>query len=151
MRTLGVNVANDLAYLAVADAQEVVDMTPGVVKFAEGLPQDEKLTALRDEVRKIIAVNKVTRVNILSAESTYKATYPQMTTRITIETIFALAAAESGISCRRVSRPFVRSALDLPKSGKLAPLADSYTSPVGSSWNGKRSLAAVAALCHGGE
>lgn len=151
MRTLGVHVTADIAYIAVADRDTLLEATPHFVCIPQGIRQDEQLTASRDDVRKIIAANSIQRINVISPESTYKATYNRLVDRITLETIFAFAAAESGISFRRISRPFVRSTMKFPQAGPLSLHADSFRQPLGPYWKNKRSLAAVAALCGGGE
>lgn len=147
MRTLGLHAAGDTLYLAVAVDGEVSDIGPYVFQQPQGLSAARGLTALRTEAAKVVTSLKIERVRILNAEPNYKGTYSSLLTRVALETIFALGAAEADVDCDRFTRAKVRSLLSLSKSGSLTARVGEVTAPVGPQWApGKRDLAALTAI-----
>lgn len=147
MRTLGVNGAGEVLYLAVAEDGEVLDVEPSTFSQPAGLAFGDRLAAMRDEADKLVVSLSVARVRILDPEATYKPPAVSVRARFALETILALGAAGAGADCDRMSRASARSLLGLPKRGGLAAMATEVTPKVGKHWApGKRDLAALAAL-----
>lgn len=146
MIALGVNASSDRAYLAVVRDGHVIDVQPYFLMFAAGLPEAEQVVALKNDALKVLGQHRINRVLIMNAEATYKGSYNSMIKRISMETVIALAASERALDCTRLTRPRVRSILQLGSTGALSSImADRYL-PVGGSWTGKRDLAALAAI-----
>ncbi|MFI6030204.1 hypothetical protein [Amycolatopsis magusensis] len=124
----------------------MLDVEPYLAKLAPGLSPGRQLIEFKEDVCRLIRLNNVKRVRILSAESNYSATYSKMITRITLECVIGIASAELDVDCRRVSRPGARSALDLPQKGKLSVYVNDVVEASGPYWKDKRSLAALVAL-----
>lgn len=146
MRTIGINGASDLLYLALAVDGEIMDVEPYTVSEPRGLVADQRLVSVRDEILRVIKTHSVERVRVLDAETSYTATYATLRVRLTLEAIALLACAEAGVDARRLSRPKVKSLLGLTGRGALATRVAEVVSPVGGSWTRKRDLAALAAL-----
>ena len=146
MRTLGINGAGDVLYLALAVDGAIVDVEPYTVTEPGGLATDERLVAVREQVKRILVSHSVDRVCVLDAEAQYKATYASMRDRITLEAVALLASAEAEVEAFRVSRAKTRSLLNLSADGPLSTRVPEVTKPVGGSWSKKRDLAALVAL-----
>ncbi len=150
-RVLGINVAGSTAYLALCDDAEITNDKPEKLVAPDGLAADSGTLAFLDDIGRVLGQLRVERVRVLDPEPTYSTSVQSVVPRITIETLFLLAAWQRGLDAGRISRARIRSLLDLGRSGSLSSLAASVTKPVGSSWTGKRDLAALAALAGGRE
>lgn len=147
MRTLGVHAAGNVLYLAVAQDGEIVETEPYTFENPAGLAAAQRLPALRNEAQKIVTLLGVSRVRVLNAETNYKTSIAAVHTRIELETLLALGAAEAGVDCDRMTRPTLRSLLSLPKKGELVLMVTEVADKVGPHWSPrKRDLAALAAL-----
>jgi len=147
MRTLGVNGAGEVLYLAVAENGEIVDAAPHTFEAPAGLAAGERLPALRDQAEKTVKAFKVERVRVLDPETSWQTAAVSVQARFALETILALGAADAGVDCDRLSRAALRSLLGLPRKGELVKLAGEVTSRVGPHWGPrKRDLASLAAL-----
>jgi hypothetical protein len=144
MTTLGVNVASNVAYIALADGTVVLDTDPPQLDLPGGMDAANRLAEFSSEVLRVFEQLDVTRIRILDAESLYRGTYQSLLPRITIETVILVAAAKR--DGQRMSRAKCRSLLNLPKQGTLSSLVDQVTPSAGSAWRNKRDLAALAAL-----
>lgn len=147
MRVLGVNATSSTLWLACADADGLLDIGEDYqLQLPKALETGQALVRARDDFARIIRRYKVRRVRLLSAEATYKAGYGQFVPRITMETVVAFAAAAEDVDFLRLSRPTVRSRLDLPKAGSL----ESHSACLGQTqsphWKKKRDLAAMVAV-----
>lgn len=146
MRTLGVNVASDCAYLSIVDDGRVVDAQPYSLGAPQGLAGGVALVAFKDDFRKILATYEVRRLRVLDPEATHRGSYVSFARRYTLEAIIVLAGAEQGIDSDRISRASVRSILSLPRQRSLQAHASGLIEPTGPYWSGKRDAAALAAL-----
>lgn len=72
MRTLGVNGAGELLFLAVAEDGKVLDEEPYAFAEPAGLPSGRRLSAMRDEAEKLVRSLDVARVRILDPETSYQ-------------------------------------------------------------------------------
>lgn len=118
MRTLGVNGAGGILYLAMAEDDRVVDLQPYTFEVPQGLPESQRLIRLRSEASKLVEELGVTRVRVLDAESSYKDSYAALRGRITLETVLMLGCLEACVDTARLSRARTRSLLGLSKSAR---------------------------------
>lgn len=146
MRTLGVNVRSNIAYLAVAEGSSIQDLEPGQLRLPDGIEEARRLVVFQEEVRRLLESMSISKVGVLEPEVTFAASYKKFLPRITLETLILAAAADR--SGQRISRARCRSLLGLPRSGPLVGHVDSITQPVGTAWRDKRDLAALTALAY---
>lgn len=146
MRTLGVNGAGEVLYLALALDGKILDVEPYAVAEPDGLAADQRLVAVRDRISRILTTHAVDRLRILDAEPQYKASYAALRIRIALESIALLASAECGVDAARLSRPKVKSLLGMTGPGALGTRVSEVTEAVGGSWSKKRDMAALVAL-----
>lgn len=151
MRAVGVNVAADIAYLSVIDDEKLLDVEPFMLRLPQGLVGTDALLGLRDDVAKVLTTHGVDRLRVLDAETNSSGSYSSLKTRLSIETVFLLAAAERGIDAGRLARAQVRSILSLSRQGSLKTHAVTVCLPSGPYWSGKRDVAAMAAIAAGRE
>ncbi|MFC5996026.1 hypothetical protein ACFQE5_17615 [Pseudonocardia hispaniensis] len=151
MRTVGINVAADTAYLSVVDDGELLEAEPYLLRLPRGLDGARALLGLRDDVAKVLTTHGVNRLRVLDAEANSNGSYASLKDRLSIETTFMLAAAEHDIDAGRLTRAQVRSILSLPREGALKTHAAAVCSPSGPYWSGKRDIAAMAAIAAGRE
>lgn len=144
VRTLGVNVKSDVAYLAVAEGSSILDLDPGQLRLPAGVEESQRLTVFQEEVRRLLESLSIARVCVLAPEVIYSADYKTFLPRITIETLILAAAVHR--YGERMSRARCRSLLGLPRGGTLVSHVGSITPQVGKMWKDKRDLAALAAL-----
>lgn len=149
MRTLGINGAGNVLYLAVAEDDRILDLEPYSVTEPEGLASDQRLISVRDRFKRILATHSVQRVRVLDAETQYKTTYAALRDRMAMETVALMASAESGVDACRLSRQKVKSLLGLTGPGALGTRVQEVTEPIGGHWARKRDLAALVALAGG--
>lgn len=146
MRSIGVNVAADTAYLSVAEQGKLLEAEPYMLRLPQGLTGARALVGLRDDIMKILATHDIKRLRVLDAEANSSGSYSSLKERIAIETTFILAAAEHQIDAGRLTRAQVRSILSIPRQGALKSHAPTLCSPSGPYWSGKRDVAALAAI-----
>jgi hypothetical protein len=152
LNVLGVNCTTTRAFLVVADDGEP---KPGGVEFIEATALDkssEQLAPVLAECCRVIRELDPDRIVLLKPESGGRAkrTHAELVPRITLETLFRLAAVQADTPIEMVSRPTVRSRLGLPTKGPLAEHVPScIPQKVGSNWCEERQLAALAALAGG--
>jgi hypothetical protein len=144
LRTFGVNVSADVAYLAVAEDERIVGLEPYSIKLPGGIEEARRLTVFQEEVSRLLESMSISKVYVLEPETQFTASYRAFVSRITLETLILTAA--SGRSGRRLSRAKCRSLLNLPRSGSLTSHVSDITPQVGKAWKNKRDLAALAAL-----
>jgi hypothetical protein len=144
MSILGINVASNIAYLALVRDSAVVDIEPTQLGLPSGLDEAPRLAEFQEEVLRVLEQLDASRVRVLGAETTYSASYNAFLPRITLETLILVAAAQR--DGQRMSRAKCRSLLGLPRRGSLASHADTVTPAVGPAWRNKRDLAALVAL-----
>ena len=131
---------------AVADGEVLEDVVERI-PAPTGLEEHDRLWAVHDDVIRAIKEIKPEKIVILCAESRYTASHKAFTPRIALETVVRLAGAKEDVPVELLSRPTVRSRLDLPKKGGLdAHLNQAIPKPVGRYWTAGRGLAAMAAL-----
>lgn len=147
MRSLGVNPAGGVLWLACAEAGRVLDLSPYSVSLASGLEASESLIAFVEESERVLRDLAPDRVLLLDPETNAKFAFSAVRVRVTGETLFAFAAAKAGVACERLTRPTVRTRLSLPRSGSLeSHVGTCVPSPLAPHWKKKRDLAALAAL-----
>jgi hypothetical protein len=147
VRTLGVNGAGDVLYLAAADDGTLVDVEPYTFVEPAGLAAAERYKALRALAEKVVRSSGVERVRILDPELSYQAPVVSVQARIALETLLMLGATDAGVDCARLSRTSLRTVLGLPKKGQIVDMVGDVTGKVGPHWGPrKRDLAALAAI-----
>lgn len=149
MVVLGVNCSTDCAYLAVVEGGELRSGAVELVSAPALGESSDQLLAVRDEVARVLGEVGAEKVVLLKPESSKltKRTHSEYVPRITLETLVRIAAAEAGLSIELLSRPTLRSRLELPSEGKLVThVSARIPEKVGSNWGEERQLAALAAL-----
>jgi hypothetical protein len=105
-----------------------------------------ELEATLNEVGRVIAQVKPDLVTVLLPEY-YTASYAEIAPHVALETLVRLAAVRAGVGVEMLTRPTVRSRLNLPVKGKLSThVAARIPDPVGRYWSAGRDVAALAAL-----
>lgn len=138
------------ALLAVAEDGGILDGYPEKLEPSAGLDDGERLVAFIDDGRRAFSAIAPERVALLLPEASGRgSTHARLSPRVVIETLVRVAAANQGIPLQLMSRPTLRSALNLPKSGTLEDHLDAVGDPIGTFWSTGRGLAALAALAAG--
>ena len=133
--------------VAAVEDGEVVDGVVERIPAPAGLEEHDRLWAVHDEVIRAIKQINPEKIVILGAEGQYTASHKAFTPRIALETVVRLAGSKEDVAVELLSRPTVRSRLDLPKRGGLdSHLNQVIAKPVGRYWTAGRGLAAMAAL-----
>jgi hypothetical protein len=148
MAVLGINGTTGGLWLAVVGDDRQVADSPPQLNPASNAPLDKQIPIAVADAKRLFDRLGIFTVVILDAETGGRnsPSYTQLVPRISMEAAVMYAAHEHGIPAVRVTRARVRSALDLPKSGKLSDLAATVLEPHPPHWVGKRDLAALAAL-----
>jgi len=108
-----------------------------------------ELEATLDEIGRALTQLRPDSIVLLLPEQSpqHKHAYSQIAPRVTMETLLRLAAVRAAVPIELMSRPTLRSRLELPAKGDLAShTALRITEPVGPYWNAGRNVAALAAL-----
>jgi hypothetical protein len=108
-----------------------------------------ELEATLEEIGRALSQLKPEKIVLLLPEQSprFKHTHAELAPRVTLETLFRLAAVRADIPIDLMARPTVRSALGLPQTGELAShTAERLDTPVGPYWNAGRNIAGLAAL-----
>ena len=150
MRTLGVNCDRRRAYLAVAEDGAVADGYPAKLEPPSGLDQGERLLEFIDDVARALTQIGPDRVALLLPEASGPgASHSRLAPRVMIETLVRVGTARQSIPLELMSRPRLRSALGIPRSGGLDSHLRFAGTPTGPYWTTGRGLAALAALAAG--
>jgi len=144
-RILGVNCDPHAAFLAAVQGGAVVDGLPERLKPPEGMELGDRLLEFVDEVRRVIGRVGPSRVGMLLPESgKHQPPHKSISSRVTIETLVRVAAAQEGVPVDLLARATVRARLQLPKKGALSTHLDAGAGPpVGKYWTTGRGLAAM--------
>jgi hypothetical protein len=146
MRVLGVNTVGKAAWLALAEGDSPLTGVPLKIDAPPGLEEGSGLLAVKNDVKRILLSHEVGRVRILGAEGTYQDTQAGWIPRLTLETLFFIAAAEADVDCRRLSRPKVKGLFGFDGRGALHVHAAKILEPSAPHWTKKRDLATLVAL-----
>ena len=147
MRVMGATCGNSELFVAVVEAGVVLTGFPETIEYPSGLECERQLSAVFDDVARVVDEVAPARIALLKPEASYRATHGQFVPRIALETLLRLVASQKGVLLELVSRPAVRSTFHLPKSGRLDSHVDRVIgTPVGSHWRAGRGLAALVAL-----
>jgi hypothetical protein len=146
-RVLGVWCKKDAIMLAIADDGELVDDPHQRLQAPALLERSERLRAILDDVKRVLAEVEPDEVRVLMPETRYEASYVQMAPRVTLETLVRIAALDAGAPVEMLNRATARARLDMPKKGPFDGHIPAVISvPVGNYWTAGRNLAAAAAL-----
>lgn len=144
---LGVNCKKDEVLLAVARDGELVDSGTLKLKASVLLEETEGLTAMLEDIARVVAEVKPDVVRVLLPEPTYEDSYKRIAPRASLETLVRLAAHRASVPVELLNRNSARARLGMPKSGKFeGHIPSTVGEPVGKYWNAGRNLAAAAAL-----
>lgn len=147
VKVLGVTCSSTDILCAVVEDSTILQSHIERIEVASLYDASEELEATLTEIGRALAVVKPNLVAMLLPEATYKATHREIAPRVALETLVKLAAARAGVAVETLSRPTVRSRLNLPAKGKLAThVAERIEAPVGKHWSAGRDVAALAAL-----
>jgi hypothetical protein len=94
--------------LAVAEGGKLVEDPHERVRAAALLEATERLRAVQDDLRRVLAEVAPDQVRILMPEQTYKGSYGQIAPRAALETVVRLSCAEGGVpveTALRLLRP----------------------------------------------
>ncbi len=109
----------------------------------------EQLVNVLGELRRVLSELQPDQVVLLNPEQSPRAkrTHSAFVPRVTLETLVRLAAEQADHPLEMLSRPTLRSRLDLPQKGNLASHVPSVLPrKIGKNWSEERQLAALAAL-----
>jgi hypothetical protein len=146
---LGVTCSSKAALLAVVDGGDVINAPVYRIEVAALLEASAELEATLEEIGRALSQIKPDLIVLLLPEQSprFKHTYSQIAPRVTLETLFRLAAVRAEIAIEVMSRATVRSKLELPRKGDLAShTAARVKAAVGPYWNTGRNVAALAGL-----
>jgi hypothetical protein len=137
--------------LALAENGNLVDDEHQRLQAPAGLELSERLQAMLDDIRRMLAEVEPDDVRILMPEQTYEASYTQIAPRAALETLVRIAALDAGIPVQMLHRNTARALLGMPKGGSFeSHLSAVIPTRVAKYWNAGRSLAASAALAEAG-
>ena len=146
-RVLGVWCKKDAIMLAIAEDRELVDDPHQRLQAPALLERSERLHALLDGIRRMLAEVEPDAVRILMPEQRYEASYAQMAPRVALETLVRIAALEARIPVEMLNRATARAQLGMPKKGSFEDhISGVIPTSVGKYWAAGRRLAATAAL-----
>lgn len=141
------NSAANHLWLACAVDGKLVPTDPCSLSMPSGLESGDQLVEMLAGSARVLRDAGAERVVILDPETNAQMSFKTARSRVTGETLLALAAAQSNIPCERASRAQVRSVLGLSRSGRLSSLVQTVVvTPLSPYWRDKRDLAALAAL-----
>lgn len=138
-----------MAFLTAVEDGQVVAAPVYRIEVASLSEASAELEATLEEIGRALSQIKPDAVVLLLPEQTprFKHTYTQLAPRVTLETLFRLAAVRAGIPIDLMPRPTLRSTLGLPQAGDLAShTGERLATHVGPYWNAGRSIAGLAAL-----
>lgn len=146
---LGVACSGSTALLTAVEAGQVLEAPLYRIQPANLSEASAELEATLNEIGRALTQLRPASIVLLLPEQSpkHKHAYSQIAPRVTMETLVRLAAVRDAIPIELMSRPTVRSRLDLPTKGDLAShTALRIAEPVGPYWNVGRNVAALAAL-----
>jgi hypothetical protein len=147
MRVLGIACKKDELFLAVVESGELLDDPHQRIQSAALHEETERLRAVLDDMRRVIAEVDPDQVRILMPEQTYEASYAQIAPRAAMETVVRLSCADAGVPVEMLHRVSARARLHMDRKGNFEGHFPTVISePVGKYWTKGRRLAAVAAL-----
>jgi hypothetical protein len=146
---LGVTCSNTVALLTAVEYGQVVASPVYRIEVASLSEASAELEATLEEIGRALSQIKPERIVLLLPEQTprFKYTYTQLAPRVTLETLFRLAAVRAELPIDLMPRPTLRSTLGLPQTGDLAShTTELLDQSVGPYWNAGRNIAGLAAL-----
>ena len=144
-RVLGINCTTSVAYLALAEDQQIASGLTERLNPPVGLEAGEALLEFVDSAQRALREMKPARVELLLPER-WQATYHEHVPRATLEALIRVAAAREQVWIEILPRPTLRTRLHLSKKDKLEVHLPRAGPVVGRYWGAGRGLAALAAL-----
>jgi hypothetical protein len=152
VKVLGVNCSSDCAYFVLAKDGEIVDGAVELVEAPMLSDSGQQLVEVLGELHRVLEELQPEQVVLLKPEQSHlaKRTHSAFVPRIALETLVRLTAEQAGRPLDLLSRPTLRSRLQLSQKGNLATHVPRVVpKKVGKNWSEERQLAALAALAGG--
>jgi hypothetical protein len=132
---LGVNIAGDTAWLVVVDEQGISRPEPDRFTLAMATDRAQSLLDSIEEMRALLASNRLKAVGILDAHGSYKPPSVQsVRSRVVLETLVELACAQEAVHCEILAPATIQSVLALPTK-QVKNHVDTSVVSAGVKWN----------------